>query len=160
MKKLFFILILLICVPVLASEKFHSWQSVDDMDDSTTNMVLMYATKGRNFLGERYQLVLASYNPGYQIFINWDTYIAQDVEYVTYRLDKNKTKTYGWSISNDGTTTYYPWPKNAPILLEKLKKAKKFIVKVTPYAESSIVAVFDVQGLGVYLDELKKKGKW
>ena len=95
MKKLFFILILLICVPLLAEERFHSWQSVDDMDDSITNMVLIYSSKGKNFLGEPYQLVLTSYNPGYQIFINWDTYIAQDTGFITYRIDKNKQKKYG-----------------------------------------------------------------
>lgn len=94
-------------------------------------------------------------------YIVWgDTFIGSDSTRVQYRLDDEKPKTEGVSISTDHKATgHFSGGRAIPFIKEMFGK-KKLLVRVTPYSESPIAVTFDITGLEGAIKPLRQACKW
>jgi len=118
-------------------------ESTDILDDSKTIIASLTATQGTSTFGEPIVLVLRCKGKELDAFILWESYL--DNPRVTMRADGGTATTSAWNISNTNTTTFYPNPRS--IIIQKLIPSARLVVRVTPYNENPITAVFDLTGI-------------
>jgi type VI secretion system protein VasI len=77
-------------------------------------------------------------------YINWGVFIDSQSHEVTIRIDADEAVSDSWSVSTDHTATFYTGDRKA--YFEALNKAKKLVVRTTPYGESPVLTTFNVAG--------------
>lgn len=79
------------------------------------------------------------------LYIDWHDYIPGASHLVTIRLDKGPTRTQMWTLTRSNVATFYP---QSPVgLLGELMRARRLYAEATPYNETPVTAVFDLEGL-------------
>jgi hypothetical protein len=81
-----------------------------------------------------------------QIYVRYPSeYIGSSSKRVKLRFGKKSVKQQTWNISTDGKAIFSP-NNYTDDLLQTLMNEDKFIIRVTPYGENSVTAVFDITG--------------
>jgi len=80
-----------------------------------------------------------------EAYINWQDFLGSDEARVTLRFGQERPQTKGWSLSTDHVASFYPGEARA--FLAKLLTVDKLVAQVTPYSESPVTAVFELNGL-------------
>jgi type VI secretion system protein VasI len=79
-----------------------------------------------------------------QLYISYgELFIGVDKTQVTTRFDKGEAVSAEWGISTNRKAIFEPKASSG---LRTMIRAKKFVVRLTPYGESPIVTSFDVSG--------------
>ena len=94
------------------------------------------------------------------LYISWNNYLSDNTS-VTYRLDAEKAAKKTWNGSTNNETTFYPGKSETVIkFIQKLMKANKLAVQVTPYGEGPTTAVFDIRGLKNVVEQFNDTLGW
>jgi len=94
------------------------------------------------------------------LYIGWNNYLSDNTR-VTYRLDKEKAIKKTWNGSTNKEATFYPGKSKTVIkFIQKLMKADKLAVQITPYGEGPTTAVVDVGGLKNAIEEFNDTLGW
>jgi len=113
------------------------------LDDSKTVVAALQANQGTNSYNEKPVLVARCQSNKITFYINWGEYLGDNAR-VTFRIDKNETKTTTWSLSTDSKATFFP--RHTIDFLRKLEHSGRFVAQITPYDSNPITAVFNTSG--------------
>ena len=95
------------------------------------------------------------------LYVMWRNYFSDGSVPVTYRLDTEKAVKKTWNGSTDNETTFYPGKSETVIkFIQKIMKANKLAVQVTPYGEGPTTAVFDIRGLKNVVEQFNDTLGW
>ena len=95
----------------------------------------------------------------------WHDYVGDDSmdvcdewKWVEVRIGSAPSERQRWGVSKDNKATFAPdW---AGGLLKQMVGEDRMLLQVTPYGESPVTAVFDIDGLEVPLRELAETCNW
>ncbi len=127
--------------------------SKNPLDDSATAIAILDATNGEGTYGDPVSLILRCDSGEIDAYISWESYIGLDDPPVTWRLGSFPAQTTYWGISTDSQATFFPG--NAGFVnafLRDLRNVDQFVAQITPYSESPITAIFDLEGIQVAAD--------
>jgi type VI secretion system protein VasI len=116
------------------------------IDDSPTVTALLAASQpiGIGYRQASPTIVARCKEGDIDVYIVWDVFIGTGDQQVTMRLDSDDARVDTWSVSTDHKATFYAGDRN--VLLEALTKAKKLVVRTTPFGESPVITTFNISG--------------
>jgi type VI secretion system protein VasI len=116
------------------------------IDDSTSVTALLTASQpiGTGFRQASPTAVARCKEGDLDFYIVWDVFVGSGKHPVTMRLDADDARIESWSVSTDHKATFYSG--NVNVLFEALTKAKKLVVRTTPFGESPVITSFDISG--------------
>ena len=125
------------------------WEVSTDLskiDDSTSVTALLTASQpiGAGYKQAIPTAVARCKEGDLDFYIVWGMFIGSSKHPVTMRLDSDDAGIENWSVSTDHKATFYSG--NVNVLFEALTKAKKLMVRTTPYGESPVITSFDISG--------------
>lgn len=134
---------------VSASGK-NQWDISEKVDPISDNKIISFinttkTAKGK-FGGDIYLVARCSEGKNPEVYINWASYLGSEAV-ITARFNKEESQTFTWSLSTDSKASFYPYSMfDGKPILEKFIENNQFIVRVTPYSENPITAIFDLSG--------------
>ena len=128
------------------------------IDDSKIVMGILAAQSGSSKWGIHIDLLLRCKSKKTDAFIDWGSYLGEDDRDVLIRLGDAEAVTDRWQSSADKTATFYRG--DVVDFIKKLESSKKFVAQITPYKESPITAVFDLNGIEKVTKALKETCEW
>jgi TonB family protein len=116
------------------------------IDDSTSVTALLTASQpiGIGYRQASPTAVARCKEGNLDFYIVWDVFIGSGKHQVTMRLDSDNARVDTWSVSTDHKATFYSGDRVA--LFEALTKAKKLVVRTTPFGESPVITSFNISG--------------
>lgn len=148
--------------PALSSGDKGKWIvdiSTDPINDSKVVVLGLPPTSGTNSQGKPIYLVLRYKSGKTEAYIQYGEYLGgEDFIEVTWRIGTEQAKTGEWFLSTDGEATFYPYDDIA--FIKKLLTVNRFVARLTPYNESPITAVFDLEGLKEAILPLREAAGW
>ena len=133
-----------------------SWRvqtTVDPINDSQKISLRLDASSVTNAWWDVPTLVLRYTDQKPEVYIDWNQFIDTEPVRVTCRMDDESPETSTWSVSTDYTGTFYNgWFVRG--FIRSLSTADQLAVRVTPYSESPVTAIFNLTGLQAKLLEL------
>lgn len=136
------------------------WRTSTDTDpltDKSVHFAMLTASEGQGRYGDKIVLVVRCKSGRTDAFVNWQTFLGSDSILVTSRIEKEKAVSSSWSLSTDHKASFMP---NPPATLKKFEGASTYVVNLTPYSESPITAIFELQGANEALADIRKDCKW
>ena len=145
--------------------KWTSWESKNELDDSTSVYLTLDADQGKSKWGKKVRLTARCKSNTTELYITWHDYLGddsydvyKDFKYVTYRLgDEPAKKDAKWDLSTDKNATFAP---NAIPLLRQIARVEKAVFQTVPYNENPIMAIFDTTGLEEPIQKIAKTCHW
>ena len=137
-----------------------SWEVSEDinpLDDSKTVTMALAATEGVNSHGQPPVLLIRCKSKETEVFVAWRDYLGSEAQ-VTTRIGQLEPKTQRWSMSTDSKATFYPG--NDVQFVRSWIGQPRLVVRVTPYNENPVVAVFDLTSLEEALKPLREVCGW
>lgn len=131
------------------------WVNTTDtnpIDDTKTEVASLIAESGSSSRGNSITLVARCESNQTEMYVNWNDYLGDDSndvysdwKYVTVRVGKDEAQKQRWSISTDNEATFAP---GSPIsLLKDMARTDKLVLQTTPYNESPVTAIFNLNGI-------------
>ncbi|MDO6459635.1 type VI secretion system-associated protein TagO [Granulosicoccaceae sp. 1_MG-2023] len=137
-----------------------AWETthkVNPIDDTETVVLTQSSSSERTRYGRAPTLVIRCKSNKTEMYVNWADYLGSKAR-VLERLDKETAQTSAWSLSTDHRATFYP---GSPIRrLKQMADGSTYVLQVTPYNESPVTAIFDMNALSEALTPLRKACNW
>ncbi len=89
--------------------------------------------------------------------VSWDTYISSKDVPVLVRQDSDDAIELKWDISTDRESTFIRRPI---AFVRSLLKRKQLVVEVTPFGESPVMAIFNLDDLAEAIKPLAEACHW
>ena len=122
--------------------KWRTSLEINPIDDSRTATATLRASTGGGALRNAPSLVVRCKSGQLDIYVNWDNYLGSEA-YVTFRMGKAPAQRSFWSLSTDSKATFARKPLD---YLRKMNGVNQVVAQVTPYNESPVTAIFDMEG--------------
>ena len=133
-------------------------ESVNPLDDTPMVVALLKASSGAAKSGESAELVLRCLSTKTEVYLNWNAPLGRDGAAVTTRVGNEPALTRRWGLSTDARETFYPADDVA--FIKQLVAVGRLVAQVVPVGEDPIVAVFQLRGLEVAAQPLRKACRW
>ena len=145
--------------------KWRTRRSTDPVDDSPTFTMMLTADEGVSQWGKSITFVARCSSNSTEAYANWNTYVGDDSsspyenwKRVEVRIGDRPSVMQRWTTSTDHEGTFAPdWAGN---LLKQMVAEDRLILRLTPYGENPITAVFDTRGMRTPLEELAETCNW
>ena len=128
---------------VAVAQTWNARSSTDPIDDSMTRIVSLNSTEGRGGLlqSRPIELVARCQQNRTVVYFNWHQFVHTEDRRVTYRFDDHDAVDETWGVSTDreGLFVRSPIP-----FLRRLVESSRLVVRMTPYGENPITAIFDL----------------
>lgn len=128
------------------------------IDDSKTVISILTAKSGKSKWGSPISLILRCQSKQTEAYINWGSYLGDDSPEVLIRIGDTEAVTERWGSSTDKTATFCS--ADAIAFVKSLESNKKFVAQVTPYMESPITAIFDLNGIDKVVKSIREICEW
>lgn len=139
-------------------------EDVNPVDDSRTRRATIVADEGSSSMGETISLTIRCQSNQTELYVNWSDYLGDDShdvydewKKVTVRVGSESARTERWGISTDNEATFAPGPID---LIRQMAKADRLVLQATPYNESPVTAVFNLQGIGEAIAPIANECGW
>ena len=116
---------------------FGQWNHFTEIDPITDESISVLSLDS----GTGETLLLRCTGKKLEVYISWGVYLDNRSVDVTYRIDKEQPVTEKWSISSKRTSTF-----TSPLFASRIDTAEKIAVRVLPYGENPVTAVFVIKG--------------
>lgn len=133
-------------------------EDTNPLDDSPVVTLMNAASEGRARFGDTPTLVLRCRDNRTEVYINWSDYLGSENPIVSYRTGDDEMKRRRWNLSTDNRATFFPGSDIQ--LIRELAQADRFVARVTPYSESPVTAVFELEGLAEHIGKLQAACGW
>jgi type VI secretion system (T6SS) VasI/EvfG family protein len=147
--------------------KWHIEETSNPMDDTRRVTLILTAepNSSRSRMRQLPVLVARCQSDTTELYINWDQYVGDDSssvydewKYVTIRIGGGEANRQRWSVSTNRQSTFAPgWAGN---LLRQMATENSLVVRITPYGENPMTAIFDTTGLEEALVPLMDACGW
>lgn len=139
--------------------------SVNPMDDTKTVTLRLAADEGVSQFKGPVAMIARCKSDRTELYVDWKDYLGddsssvyEDWKYVEIRMGSKPMRRERWTLSTDSQATFSKdW---AGAMLKEMLEVDKVVMRVTPYNESPVTAVFDVRGLRGPLQELADTCNW
>ncbi|MGH8427530.1 MAG: type VI secretion system-associated protein TagO [Gammaproteobacteria bacterium] len=148
-------------VPESTTAEVSGWRVIIKRNDKgrvDSAILQIQATHGVGVGGDPVSLALRCISSETGAFINWESQVGSDSAPVTVAVGDGGSSRRNWTISPDGTMTYYPG--NAVPFVESLLNARQLAARINPYGGHEISAAFDLSGLGTAIQPLRDACHW
>ena len=140
-------------------------RDTNPVDDTQTVVASLRADSGQSRMGQPIEFYARCQSNMTEVFVVWHDYVGDDssdvydeYKYVTVRVGDAPPREERWSVSTSNDATFAPsW---AGDLLKEMLTADRLVLRLTPYSESPITAVFDTSGLDMALRDLAATCNW
>jgi len=99
-----------------------------------------------------------------EVYADFHTYVGDDsrdvyTEYkrITVRVGDKSARNEHWNVSTDKRAVF---SKRAIPLLREMVKSDKLVLRLVPYGENPVTAVFDTRGLAIAAKPLAENCNW
>jgi type VI secretion system protein VasI len=130
--------------------KWRTSTKNNPLDDSTTATAVLEASEGKSQWGKGVILVARCMSNKTEAYVNWNDYLGDDDDSVyrerkriTYRLDSSKAISVLWGTSTDRKAVFVD---KAISFLKQLVQSDQLVMQTTPYNESPVTAIFNLEG--------------
>ena len=133
--------------------------TTNPLDDSPTVIASIAAKSGvSGVLSEPVRLSVRCESNKTDAYIAWHDYLGSDATVpVTVRFPPETARTESHSVSSDNTATFIP--RSIPFA-RSLLTSERLVVQTTPYNESPVTAVFELQGAERALSQVAEACDW
>lgn len=147
------------------SGKWVVQQDINPIDDTKTVVAMLTADSGQSRMGDPVRFIARCQSNSTEAYVIWHDYVGDDGDspysdgkYVTVRIGDEPAREEFWGVSTDNEATFAPdW---AGDLLKQMLRSDRMVLRMTPYSESPVTAVFDTTGLSVALRDLADTCNW
>ena len=127
-------------------EQIAEWKAAADKGEAYAQYFMgVFATipaySGTNEKGEAPSLTVRCKNGKTQLYVSWGTFVNNESQSVTDRIDDLQPERGAWRISSNREGLFRPINKQ---FIRRLMAAKNYVVRTTPYSENPITAQFDM----------------
>ena len=140
-----------------AGRRIGNWIVIEERTnlagDSKPVLLVLAAHEGRSLSGKAPLLILRCQRGNLDVYINWIDYLGPVPADVSTQLGAGSAERKTWKHSTDNRATFYPGNKTK--LVKSLLTVDRFSAQVTPFRQSPITAVFELQGLADALAPLR-----
>ena len=152
-------------VDTVGTGKWSVRKDVNPIDDTTKVIASITADSGTSRWGNTINLVARCQSNQTEVYAVWHDYVGDDSndvysdwKYVTVRIGDASAKRQKWGVSTDKKATFAPdW---AGDLLKEMADEQRLILQLTPYGESPITAVFDINGARAAFSPIAETCDW
>jgi len=146
-----------VSTPIQGKGKWEVANTINPIDDTQTTALFLSADSGKSKWGEPIVLMVRCASKRTELFIRWNDYLGGEAQVLT-RVGKEKASTTDWTLSTDSTASFYP---GSPIpFIRTLLKHEQLVAQVTPYGDSPVTAIFDINGLRNAIQPLMENCNW
>lgn len=131
--------------------------TTNPIDDSKTVVLSLISESGQSTYGMPTSLSLRCKSNTTEAYIYWNDYLGSEAD-VTTRIGEGRAQTRKWSISTDNEATFFPGSDIT--FIKNLMQVNKFVAQVTPYNESPVTLVFNIEGLSKAIKPLRETCNW
>ncbi|MFK5895083.1 MAG: cell envelope integrity protein TolA [Pseudomonadota bacterium] len=142
---------------VKSAGKWQVLTEVNPVDDSKTVNLVLNADSGKSRFKKNINLIIRCQSNKTELYINWQDYLGSKSSVLT-RIGTHKAINKRWILSSNSKASFYP--KGTISFILKMMKENKFLAQTTPYNESPITAIFDIQGLTKAIKPLRETCGW
>lgn len=136
----------------------------DPIDDSAVITAMLDAESGSSSYGDVVSLVARCGSNTTEVYAVWHDYVGDDsssvyneFKNVEVRVGEADAETQQWSVSSDKKATF----ASAPVpLLKRMVAEDRLALRMTPYGESPITAIFDLDGMREAVEPLAEECGW
>ena len=146
---------------VLAFNGKGKWDESIKTDPITDEKIVTATIKSNDFqtsYNSKTAMLIRCDNRKIDIFVAFDDYLGNKSIRVTSRVDKDKPEINSWDLSTNNQAAFYP--RGDKDLLKRLFSAEQFVVRATPYNESTKTLIFDVKGIYNVLEPHQQTCGW
>lgn len=136
----------------------------DPIDDSAVITASLDAESGQAKFGDRVMLVARCGSNKTEVYAIWHDYVGDDSnsvyeEYknVEVRVGEAPARTERWTVSTDKEATF---ARSAVPLLKEMNGKEKLVLRVTPYGENPVTAIFDLKGFEAAIKPIADECGW
>lgn len=154
-------------VPGGEKPKTGAWRTNTDrdpIDDTAVITATLDADTGRARFGDPVTLVARCGSNKTELYAIWNTYVGDDSqsvynEYknVEVRVGDAAARTERWGVSTDKQATF---AGGAVPLLREMSGAEQLVLRMTPYGENPITAIFKLEGFRDAIEPIAKECSW
>lgn len=171
---------------VTGESKWTASEKTDPLNGKTIITFVLQADSGKSHLvGKPISLIIRWTAGKNELYISWGNYLGKEGSWVSTKFDDGAIEINSWSLSTDESATFLPErimtekdPVNGNVRFKKrqknhdkneddiirfikqLRDSKQLIVRVTPFRESPLTAIFDIRGLGSIAQSYNERLKW
>lgn len=143
-------------------ESIKTWRTktaISPIDDSKTVYIWTGAVSPSftKYESTQPRLYLRCKENKTDVFIEYDIFIGTDTKEMTIRFDKNKAIKQRWIISTDNEAVF---SRKAIQFIKSFFGKKTLFVEITPYGESPIQSVFNIQNVENVITPLRESCHW
>lgn len=92
------------------------------------------------------------------VYVSWDIYLGLEQTEMLIRFDRAPAQTKTWSISTDSKAVFV---RGGDVnFAKKMMHHGKLLAQITPYGESPVTAVFNIEGLKEAIKPLRRACSW
>lgn len=152
--------------PATSSETVSAWDvivktsPVDDSQNVYLRVVSSEAVANRYGGVSRPSLMVRCQENKTNLYTVWSDYLGNEDIELTIRIDKDPAYSRDWSISTDGNAAGLWNGGNSIPFIQSLFGRDQLLVRLTPYAESAVTAIFPISGLEQAIEPLRKACGW
>lgn len=136
----------------------------DPIDDSAVVTASLDADSGSSSFGETVSIVARCGSNKTELYAIWNDYVGDDssspyYEYkrVEVRVGTAAAETQLWDVSTDSQATF----ARDPIpLLKDMVQNEKLALRMTPYGENPVTAIFDLTGIEAAIKPIAEECNW
>lgn len=136
----------------------------DPIDDSAVVTATLIAESGQAKFGDPVTLVARCSSNKTELYAIWNEYVGDDSrsvynEYknVEVRVGDDPARTEQWGISTDKQATF---ANSAVALLKEMDGKEKLALRMTPYGENPITAIFNLTGFRGAVEPIANECDW
>jgi hypothetical protein len=151
------ILLSAILLPLVVNAEWKASIGNDEMTDEKIGTVISLSTKGSNWIGKPYTVVVRCKSSNYlelDIYINWGEFITDHAsDFVQLRFDKDEMFKVEASPSADGSSSFIRNEEDINNVVNFMKKKSIMRVKTTDFRQvSTQVSEFSLSGFSSAFD--------
>ena len=126
------------------------------IDDSKTVILSVKSSSGISSFGNPIYLVLRCRSNKTSAYIDWNDYLGSET-FVLTRAGKEKAMTEKWRLSTDSQASFHPKPIS---FIKNMIQHDVLVAQTTPYNESPVMAIFNINNLEIVIAPLRETCSW
>jgi hypothetical protein len=148
-----------------AGSQWRSTSDTNPLDDSKTIIASIAADAQEAPLRNNVTLMIRCQSNKTELYVDWNDYLGDDSrdvysdwKRVTVRVGDLPARQQRWGISTDSEATFAP--ASAIGLIRQMVNEDRLVLQTTPYNESPVTAVFNLEGMRDAVEPIAEECNW
>lgn len=145
--------------------RWRSSSNTNPLDDTKTLIASIEADAQEAPLRNNVTLMIRCQSNKTELYVDWNDYLGDDSrdvysdwKRVTVRVGDLPARQQRWGISTDSEATFAP--ASAIGLIRQMVNEDRLVLQTTPYNESPVTAVFNLEGMRDAVEPIAEECNW